>query len=65
MASTSAVRAAPRTRVVALDIGTHGSGFASAERGAGKVVQLEQWPDAPSPYPKTRSAVLYRGRCAR
>ncbi|KAL6759049.1 hypothetical protein V8C86DRAFT_2583839 [Haematococcus lacustris] len=62
----SGVQLAPRSLVVSLDIGTHGSGFAFATRttaGGHTPVKLhEAWPAQPAPYPKTRSAILYDGR---
>ncbi|KAJ9507969.1 hypothetical protein QJQ45_021304, partial [Haematococcus lacustris] len=62
-APDAAIQLAPRSLVVSLDIGTHGCGFAFAtSAGGGPVRMHENWPDAPAPYPKTRSAILYRGR---
>ncbi|KAL6763565.1 hypothetical protein V8C86DRAFT_245882 [Haematococcus lacustris] len=62
----SDVQLAPRSLIVSLDIGTHGSGFAFATKthsGTLSRVKLhEDWPDQPIPYPKTRSALLYNGR---
>ncbi|GFH17436.1 heat shock protein 12B [Haematococcus lacustris] len=64
----SGVQLAPRSLVVSLDIGTHGSGFAFATRttaGGHTPIKLhEAWPAQPAPYPKTRSAILYDGRWA-
>ncbi|KAL6763558.1 hypothetical protein V8C86DRAFT_3129636 [Haematococcus lacustris] len=62
----SDVQLAPRSLIVSLDIGTHDSGFAFANKTtAGKLtaVKLHKgWPDQPVPYAKTRSALLYDGR---
>ncbi|KAJ9522869.1 hypothetical protein QJQ45_023653 [Haematococcus lacustris] len=60
------VRLSPRTLVVSLDIGTHGSGFAFATKpatGTRSPVKLhEAWPDQRVSYCKARSALLYRDR---
>ncbi|KAL6759044.1 hypothetical protein V8C86DRAFT_3025159 [Haematococcus lacustris] len=62
-APDAAIQLAPRSLVVALDIGTHGCGFAFAtSAGGGPVRMHENWPDAPAPYSMTFSAILYRGR---
>ncbi|KAJ9522865.1 hypothetical protein QJQ45_023651 [Haematococcus lacustris] len=62
----SGVQLAPRSLIVSLDIGTHGSGFAFATKTpSGTLTAVrphEHWPDQPVPYPKTRSALLYNGR---
>ncbi|KAJ9523096.1 hypothetical protein QJQ45_023914, partial [Haematococcus lacustris] len=62
----SDVQLAPRSLIVSLDVGTHGSGFAFATKtpagGLTPVTLHEGWPDQPVPYPKTRSALLYNGR---
>ncbi|KAL6763540.1 hypothetical protein V8C86DRAFT_244068 [Haematococcus lacustris] len=62
----SGVQLSPRSLLVSLDIGTHGSGFAFATRTAGEgltVVRLhDPWPGQQNSYPKTRSALLYDGQ---
>ncbi|KAI9216267.1 hypothetical protein BC828DRAFT_409633, partial [Blastocladiella britannica] len=56
---------------VAIDFGTSHTGFAFADRSMtdaelnkesllGFIHQPQNWPDAPSPYAKTRSAIAYR-----
>eukprot|EP00983_Pelagomonas_calceolata_P065968 1148810-Pelagomonas_calceolata.AAC.8 len=59
--STNAVKQAPKSLHVGLDIGTYASGFAFSERAA-PVRCHESWPDQPKPYPKTRSVILYKAR---
>ncbi|KAL6759043.1 hypothetical protein V8C86DRAFT_1390447 [Haematococcus lacustris] len=60
-----AVKLAPRSLVVSLDLGTYGSGYAFKTMGSsGQVRMHEDWPDSPEGLkgPKTRSAILYKGR---
>lgn len=60
-----AVQAARRKRVVAIDFGTYGSGFCHAtlsDVSLHSPMVFEAWPEAPSGYPKARSAILYQGR---
>ncbi|KAJ9507626.1 hypothetical protein QJQ45_019183 [Haematococcus lacustris] len=59
-----AVKLAPRSLVVSLDLGTYGSGYAFKTMGSsGQVRMHEDWPDSPEGLkgPKTRSAILYKG----
>lgn len=58
------LRPACRSLVVGLDIGTHGSGFSYSTDGGRTVRQHSAYPDQPagSTYPKTLTALLYRGR---
>ncbi|MEW5303225.1 MAG: hypothetical protein WDW36_005934 [Sanguina aurantia] len=69
----ASVQAAKPRIVVGLDFGTHGTGFAysvatSARSGAGsspRILECCAYPDHPFPgYPKTLTALLYRGRRA-
>ena len=48
--------------IVAIDFGTHGTGFAfSLDRG--RTMRLHhEWPDQPIAYPKTLTALLYKDR---
>lgn len=59
-----AVKPAPKSLFVSLDVGTHASGFAFSCKSEitgdlSRARTLENWPDAPFPYPKTRSLILY------
>ena len=57
------VRRRPPSTVVAIDFGTHGTGFAySVDRGT-TIKMCHDWPDQPLAYPKTLTALLYKDRC--
>lgn len=64
--STGAVRAAPRKRIIGLDLGTHSCGISTSkardQKPNGPILLHEAWPDQPCSYPKTRSALLYKGK---
>ncbi|GLC69296.1 hypothetical protein PLESTF_000812700 [Pleodorina starrii] len=74
--ASHAIKVPHPTVVVGLDFGTHATGFAYCElsgpglagggAGAGgadpRVMLHLSWPDQPTADPKTRTAVLYRGR---
>jgi hypothetical protein len=64
---TSSPQVAPWRFIVAFDFGTYASGIAFKQlRSFGSTSsaawQFSDWPDQPTPYAKTRSAILYDGR---
>ncbi len=72
-APASALRAPKPLLAVAIDFGTYASGFAYAPipqhqpqpcqpHAVPRVSLHTAWPGQPAPDPKTRTAVLYRGR---
>eukprot|EP00798_Chlamydomonas_sp_ICE-L_P030760 gene30760-35798_t len=56
------VQLAKREVVIAIDFGTHGTGFAYSTDGGDTVNMHEHYPHQAVPYPKTRTAILYNGR---
>eukprot|EP00798_Chlamydomonas_sp_ICE-L_P031956 gene31956-33742_t len=56
------VQLAKREVVIAIDFGTHGTGFAYSVDGGATVSMHEKYPHQAVPYPKQRTAILYNGR---
>ncbi len=62
--AASSVKLKKGSCVVAIDFGTHATGFAYSVDGGATIKQHQVYPDLPSPYPKTLTAILYRNRQA-